>query len=519
MIVFSNGSVNIFNFQTEKWNKTFTINNFSLITGLTATTDPETNQVYIPNGVRTGLSTSAMLQIDTMADKATNVPMHPNLINIIGFSAAWSATQKSMFVFGGTVLASSTARSDLYSYSPKTGWSIVATTGQAPSGRILSCMLPVDGGAKIVLFGGIEVGTKGLTTLNDIYILDTTTNIWTRGQDTTSQNGRGAMACGISNDQFIAWGGTNDENLPVNSTIVYDINANTWKSEYTLPTTTSTSGTLPVSSTPPAGSSAEVTPESNSRIMIILGSAIGLVVLFVVVGSLVHRARAKHAARKIEGQPSIRPDAWISGPLDSTKTASGEAGPICRVAPWHPDFRCLRSCGRSSPPTQPPPPPPLQSPFPVHTSDSAKKWHDLEKGYDERRSSYEDSIIKVSVNNDYQVREEYQVPKPSTRYRQAIQARNDQKSRSCRTDSGVSGEQYYRQKPSARHSRPEKEKLYSTLTTDNILEVYSLSPSLPPVDHHGNPIQPPPVPPSNYKRNNTRPPRTYSYVDDENDIL
>ncbi|KAF9358611.1 hypothetical protein BGX26_001303 [Mortierella sp. AD094] len=522
MIVVSNGSVNIFNFQAERWNKTFTISNFSLITGLVATADPETSLVYIPNGVRTGLSTTAMLQVDIVADKVTNLPMHPNLVNIIGFSAAWSAVQQSMFVFGGTVLGSITSRPDLYSYNPKTGWSIVTTTGQAPSGRIISCMLPLDGGAKIVLYGGLEVGAKGLTALSDIYILDTTTKIWTRGSDTTPENARGAMACGVSNGHFIAWGGTNAANLSVNSTIVYDINANSWKSEYIAPPPPSAVAptTPPGSSTPPVGSSTGAASESNSRIIIILGSAVGLLVLFAVIGSLVYRTRAKRARRKIEEHPSIRADAWISGPLDSDKTAPGETGvvrDICRIAPWHPDFRCLRSSERSSPL----PPPQPRSPSPAHTSASAGKWRDHEEGYDERRSSYEASVIKVNVNSDYQVqeeKEEYQVPRPSSRYRQANQDKNDKKPKPRRTDNNAS-EEHYRQHQSAKRSRPEKEKPYSTLTTDNILEVYSSPPSLPPVDHNGNPIKPPPVPPSNYRRNNTRSPRFYSYIDDENDIL
>jgi hypothetical protein len=65
-------------------------------------------------------------------------------------------------------------------------------------------MVPAYDGFKMVVFGG---SVKDDTQLDDIYILDMPTMTWSKGSAPPVPLNRSNMACTVSGDNFIAWGG------------------------------------------------------------------------------------------------------------------------------------------------------------------------------------------------------------------------------------------------------------------------------------------------------------------------
>ncbi|KAF9210102.1 hypothetical protein BGZ49_005498 [Haplosporangium sp. Z 27] len=562
MLVVSNSTVNLYNIQTGKWNKTLSINNYSNIQGLTAATDPSTGLIYIPNGYRSSPNTTTMLQLDTTQGSTTSLPMPPNLANLTAFSAVWSVAQQSMFIFGGSSTSSSNFKLNLFSYNPQTAWSLVLTSGQAPSARTLSCMLPVDGGSKLVLFGGFGlVPGKGQMSLNDIYILDTTSKVWTRGADAAPEDARGAMACGVSNNQFIAWGGANNASAALNSTIIYDLKANAWISGYTAPPPPPKTSSSTPGSVPSAGSSAASSSQTGPSMIIILGAVVGFLILCAIVGTLLYRRSKRRAAPKKDEKPAFRADAWISGPLDADKPQTSSSSPYHNhIPPWIREHLCpsvtpsesALASERTLVSDRAP-----RTPSPAHTTDSSKKWRDHEDGYNGRlapspnifasskkwhdhEEGYGEHGNYSPIRNSATARkwrdheegyEQDEVPKPSSRARLSNQSRKPMTPLPMTPLPINESPEPHQRQPRfntatttttniPKRSRPER--TVNPTLTDNILEAYTFPESfLPPVDHHGNPIKPAvPQQPSNHTPTsiNTRPSH-FSFYSDPNDIL
>lgn len=57
----------------------------------------------------------------------------------------------------------------------------------------------------MVMFGGMRATDYKAT--SGIHILDTNTMVWKTGTPAPAQEARQAMACTVSGDYFIAWGG------------------------------------------------------------------------------------------------------------------------------------------------------------------------------------------------------------------------------------------------------------------------------------------------------------------------
>ncbi|KAK3827792.1 MAG: hypothetical protein J3Q66DRAFT_408874, partial [Benniella sp.] len=225
-VVFYNATVFAYNFGTSKWSTLF--NTPDYIAGdEIAVTDPETGSVYIMIDDTEGTFSEAY-----------------------SYAAAWSASQKKLYLISGKTYGSGSFETDLthlnmFSYSDKDGWFLSLDTVLA---------LYQLSGTKIVLFGGF-IKDK-LRTLPDIHFLDVATMIWTRGPDADQKERRARAACAVSNDQFIAWGGQNFmDDTPVNSTIVYNLKTNKWTSDYNgTPEPSTSSAPIPSSSASPNGS-------------------------------------------------------------------------------------------------------------------------------------------------------------------------------------------------------------------------------------------------------------------------
>ncbi|KAF9363279.1 hypothetical protein BGX34_004495 [Mortierella sp. NVP85] len=275
-IVIAYATCYVFNFQNSSWSVVSTDNpiTHSERAGYSGVTDPDTGFFYVPNYLQSAQE-SPMLELDIKAMKINSVPM-PAFISAGNnlFGVAWSAANKAMFYYGQQVYRGQLENDTVSVFNPSVGWTSPKTSGVVPPIRVDPCFVSADGGRKMILFGGYSRKTGG--TLGDIYILDVTTYTWTAGPSLPSPNlSRSGVACGVSNNQLIIWGGANDNpestTIVSNEPLIFDLKTNKWASSYTAP----------VPSTPLANSGNG--KGDNSLIAIILGSVIGVLVVGLVV--------------------------------------------------------------------------------------------------------------------------------------------------------------------------------------------------------------------------------------------
>ncbi|KAF9271224.1 hypothetical protein BGZ68_004006 [Mortierella alpina] len=164
--------------------------------------------------------------------------MEPRLVNVTVYSLAWAPMLNGFLLFGGWGVTSNTTLGSLYTYSTHRGWAAFDATGDLPSARSESCLVPAYSGSKMVLFGGRGSWDETMPTgraLSDIYILDVATRIWTRGPNVGTGGARIGHVCAVSGDYFISWGGMVDTNSPISDTVVYNLKTSTWTSRYEYP--------------------------------------------------------------------------------------------------------------------------------------------------------------------------------------------------------------------------------------------------------------------------------------------
>ncbi|KAF9365801.1 hypothetical protein BGX34_008261 [Mortierella sp. NVP85] len=289
-----NGNGYIYNVKTMTWSRALTDGHFSTQLDLSATTDPNSNIVYVPNGYQDA-GAPRLLTVSLTSKVIQSAPMPPGLDTSSQMLSAWNYNLKSLIVFA----------KGLYSYNAA-GWKDLSASvkGVIPSPRTGSCFASTAGGSKLVLFGGKDVASK--STLHDIYILDVETLTWTRGVDVDPENSRSASACAISNNQFIAWGGIRSTNgqlsSPHNMTLVYDLTTTAWTSRYMNHTETPRMG----AEAPPTTASGDAQTETSSfdnRLKFIIGfSVAGAVILLgIVIGFFLCRMQAKRRAARSVG--------------------------------------------------------------------------------------------------------------------------------------------------------------------------------------------------------------------------
>ncbi|KAF9901289.1 hypothetical protein BX616_002316 [Lobosporangium transversale] len=268
-IVLTSNAGYLYNSETDAWSKDFSIHNLNNDIGLTAVTDPESEIVYVPNGYKNASSDSTMmLTVDPKSAKAHHIEMHSSLSKSTFYSAAWSSSLRSMVLIDGQ-----TTTDTLHTYSPADGWKTVSTTGTAPSARGRACFVPINGGSKMVLFGGYSVTED--KAFNDIYILDTASMTWSKGSDAALDNARGGAACAASNNQLIVIGGASFATI-ADAALIYDLSAGAWTTNYVA-----------------SGSA----PNESKRTLIIVGGVIGaLLVLVAIAGLWLYRSRSRRVA-------------------------------------------------------------------------------------------------------------------------------------------------------------------------------------------------------------------------------
>ncbi|KAF9089682.1 hypothetical protein BGX23_006512 [Mortierella sp. AD031] len=169
------------------------------VTRLKAATDPTTGLVYIPKGTN-----------NLFVYQFGKGPLAPELMpplmvdGLNSYTWVWNEVRESFFLFGGETTEPYMG-TYFQEFSPsKRSWIVLPTSGPMPPRTTGSCMVPAHNGTKMILFGGNDAAGISVGTL---FILDVTNLTWTAAQGVQPAQYRTEMACSVSGDNFIAWGG------------------------------------------------------------------------------------------------------------------------------------------------------------------------------------------------------------------------------------------------------------------------------------------------------------------------
>ncbi|KAF8947286.1 hypothetical protein BGZ47_009674 [Haplosporangium gracile] len=286
---------------------------------LQAATDPTTGLVYIPGAAGTPNSMSVYSSSKGMA---LSVPMPSTLIAAGSFySFVWSQVRKTFIYYGGNAAT----LNPFFEFSPSAGkWASMPITGSViPPFQMRSCMVAAYNGTKILLFGGNTDTTQSVDTL---YILDVSSMTWSQADN--SLDARSDMACSVSGDNFIVWGGykrfPGNPYLPASTTpLIYNIHLGKW-------TTTYTRGSNPPAPEKPNPSSAGNGDSNNQggggNGAAIGGAVAGVVVVIAAIAFFVVRRRRQHPTHQPVDIKDPETTARHDPVLPSTGNSHNEAG-------------------------------------------------------------------------------------------------------------------------------------------------------------------------------------------------
>ncbi|KAF9282511.1 hypothetical protein BGZ88_011003 [Linnemannia elongata] len=238
--------------------------------GQSAAMDPATGRVYIPHGANNG---TQMLTYMQGACAGENMPA-----NTTGKYSAWNEAKGALYMLATMAGATETY---MWAFNPSSKvWSPIPMQGELMPLFNGSCM--VSTGNKLIVFGGTS---KDAGMNSDIFILDTNTNLWSKGSKPSSI--RQGMACATGGDYFVVWSGNDNgyvDGKPQASTLFYNIKTNKWIDENSIP---SDSGNNP-------GTSNDSASKSSGMSAFTIGKIIaGVVVIAVIVWFLIHRHRRR----------------------------------------------------------------------------------------------------------------------------------------------------------------------------------------------------------------------------------
>ncbi|KAF9174146.1 hypothetical protein BGX21_007622 [Mortierella sp. AD011] len=281
---FSN--ISTYDIETGSWSvNTQSPANSSPQMGLKAVTDSSSGLVYIPSGANQG---NNMMEYNPTTGASRSLPMPSEFAGygLAYYSVVWSTQRNSILLYGGHLItANYSANEQLFEYKPSTStWSLVNTTGQSPGNVENHCAVAANGGAKMVVFGGQNPAT---TQLGGIYILDIPSLTWVEGADIGQALSRSNMACTVSGDNFVAWGGDRFGEISeaMGTPVIYNLKSNQWTTQYSL------SGADVV----PAGSS------NKTKVGAAIGASIGALVMLALIGYFVFR----RTQRSMDSQKDI----------------------------------------------------------------------------------------------------------------------------------------------------------------------------------------------------------------------
>ncbi|KAF9920384.1 hypothetical protein FBU30_009793 [Linnemannia zychae] len=276
--------------------------------GYTAAMDSTNNRLYIPGGAGTN-----MFGYDFSVQRQSLNPMPMmSTIGWNGYTFVWSEVRKSYLLWGGN---GPPATSYFYEFRPENGnpWVTLNTTGTVPRQLSQSCMVSAYNGTIMLLFGGHSTDLTYFS--KSLYILDIKSMTWSQVPDRQNADSRSAMACSVSGDNFIAWGGFNGVTGGLKVTapgapIIYNLFTKSWTTSYvpgnhfgsptTMPTVSKTATSI---GEQPTGSTPETTvPKSGGNNGGIIGGAVGGVLLLVMIfiGIFIVRRRRQRQQKQIQ---------------------------------------------------------------------------------------------------------------------------------------------------------------------------------------------------------------------------
>ncbi|KAK5801778.1 hypothetical protein F5H01DRAFT_397646 [Linnemannia elongata] len=265
--------------------------------------DMNTGTLYVPSGYNNG---KEMIINTPGKSTITTSPMPTALMPapIVHESFLWSTYRNSFLHYGGRAIVGISGNPYLNEYNPNTHeWAAVTTSGPSPgdvSGHSYN-------GTKMIVFGGASLNGDPNA---DIHILDILTREWTAGKSADAIQARQYMACAVSGDSFVAWGGESASGIQEATPIVYDMKYNQWTTQFNRVSNGTSTTTGPTRVTSPPTNTAAISgkvPSPPTNTAAIGGGIAGAVVAVVaVVGFLLYRHRRRTRTRKRNGSHQDR---------------------------------------------------------------------------------------------------------------------------------------------------------------------------------------------------------------------
>ncbi|KAF9154075.1 hypothetical protein BG015_001897 [Linnemannia schmuckeri] len=244
----------------------------------TTTADTGTGAAYVPCGYSAGLEMARLVSKDNV-NVVKTVPMPTTgVMQKIGFySFVWSSARSSFLLFGGyTEDNPPVCNNQMWEYKSEV-WGPLTMKNTPYTDVVEHCMVPAMNGTKMVMFGGWRA--MDYKPISGIHIFDTTTMEWKAGTAAPAQEARRSMACTVSGDYFIAWGGTNGTVMGPKP-LVYNMKTDQWVDQFLA-----------------LGDSGGATTGGTNTGAIAGGAGGAVVLIAIVIGFVFYRRRQQRSAK------------------------------------------------------------------------------------------------------------------------------------------------------------------------------------------------------------------------------
>ncbi|KAF8961694.1 hypothetical protein BGZ46_001304 [Entomortierella lignicola] len=264
--------------------------------GLRAVTDPRSGLIYIPSGANNG---TGMVQFNPSNNNVTALSNPPTLgIKPVFYGAVWSTQRNSVLMYGGRSIDNMQNTSQqFFEYLPSTSsWSVVNTQGTSPGDTNNNCMVAANNGTKIIVFGG---QTSSGTLLGSLFILNVTTMTWSQGASIDPTLNRAGMACAVSGDNLVVWGGIGPASSAAafNAPSIYNIRANKWTTQFSLSDISDTTNPTSVSTQSQSPTPTPTSSQSKTSTGAIIGAVFGAAALIAATSLFVYSRQRKDKKR------------------------------------------------------------------------------------------------------------------------------------------------------------------------------------------------------------------------------
>ncbi|KAF9144702.1 hypothetical protein BGX30_011723 [Mortierella sp. GBA39] len=285
----SGGAFSTFDIQTATWTPSYPVSNGYKANGLRSGVNQVTGMVIVPSALIEGTQTFETAPPIMATSSYTASTMPAEIAGLTHYTFVWSTLRSAMLLYGG------------HSINNRPN---PTTSGPSPGDVSSHCMIPAYNGARMVVFGGCDVGVNSKS---DIFILNVQTMTWTQGTSASESDARCNMACTVRGDYFIVWGGNNNYTVLLNNApLIYNIREDKWVTQFSPilptdgpPTPTPRSSTSSGSIPGPTNSTPNTTTPSGSNTAAIGGGVAGGIVVLGLLMFLFYRRR-KQVSSKTE---------------------------------------------------------------------------------------------------------------------------------------------------------------------------------------------------------------------------